>query len=555
MHSAYAYLRISTEDQSNFSLEAQEEIIRKYAASHQFQIVKTYTDDGVSAKNFNRPAWKRLEVDLSKSKREIRAVIVAKYDRLIRNAAEGLALLERFEMKLEVQIISAGENFYVDPNSPFYFKIRADMLVNGDFERRVIADRTKMGIWQAKRQGRYLTTAPFGYRNARDASNKPIIVLLPEKAAIVRELFENVAGGMDWKQAGKLARQAGFSNKGKDAIRRTLTNIVYIGLVNVPAYGRESASQIQGIHEPIISTETFYQVQVMITGKPQPKQELREEFPLRGVVRCESCNRPLTAAFSTGKMKKKYGYYCCNRCKGQIHNAERANETIIEILRKLSLPAEQILAVREESERQMEQRLQIRVHNAERLRIEIIDLETKIEQLEEKFVTDKIEEITYRKLYQKWQRDLTGKRVEYEQATTDERQYWEFFYKNLEKLSDLAGIYCAANLENKQRILRLVFDNTLQLTHTGYRTQSLNPILGSDSLKINKLEITETQKKRESLNDSPSGAQSGTRTRTALSSYRILSPACLPFHHLGKKSFEFKSSKLKLLLDFLTRHS
>lgn len=171
MHYAYAYLRISSEDQSNFSLEAQEEIIKRYAASHNFSIQKVFTDDGVSAKNFNRPAWKRLEIDLSKSKGEVKAVIVAKYDRLIRNAAEGLALLERFEMKLQVQMISAGENFYIDPHSPFFFKIRADMLVNGEFERRVIADRTKMGIWQAKKQGRFLGTAPFGYKNARDSSN------------------------------------------------------------------------------------------------------------------------------------------------------------------------------------------------------------------------------------------------------------------------------------------------------------------------------------------------------------------------------------------------
>jgi DNA invertase Pin-like site-specific DNA recombinase len=477
MQAAYAYLRISKEDQSHFSIEAQEEVIRKYAKTHQFEIKKVYTDEGVSAKNFNRPQWKKLELDLSKSKHEIRAVIVAKYDRLIRNAAEGLALLERFEMKLRVQIISAGENLFIDPHSPFYFKIRADMFVGAEFERRVIADRIRMGVWQGKKQGRFLGVAPFGYQNARDSNNKPIILPHPENAEVVRRLFENVAFGMDWKQAGKIAKHNGFKNQGKDAVKRVLTNIVYAGIIEVPAYGRETATRVKSIHEAIVSEEMFNRVQFAINGKPQPKTELREEFPLRGVVRCESCNRPLTAAFSTGKMKKKYGYYCCNHCKGQNHNTERAHETLLQILSELSLPASRIRGIRSESEKQMEQRLAERAHSASKLKIEIQELETKLAQLEEKYITDRIEEATYKKYAGIWQRNLTGKKIEYEQATTDERQYWTFFYKNLEKLSDLAGIYSATCVANKQRILRTVFDNTLQLTQTGYRTQIINPLL------------------------------------------------------------------------------
>ncbi len=122
-------------------------------------------------------------------------------------------------MKLQVQIISAGENFYIDPHSPFYFKIRADMFVNAEFERRVIADRTKMGIWQAKKQGRFLGMAPFGYKNARDANNKPIIVIDPRRAPVIRELFENVANGMDWKLAGQIAKKNGFTLTGKDSVK------------------------------------------------------------------------------------------------------------------------------------------------------------------------------------------------------------------------------------------------------------------------------------------------------------------------------------------------
>jgi coenzyme F420-reducing hydrogenase delta subunit len=324
MHSAY--LRISTEDQSNFSLEAQEEIIRKYAASHQFQIVKTYTDDGVSAKNFNRPDWKRLELDLSKSKGQVKAILI-----------------------------------------------------------------------------------------------------VPEKAAIVRQMFENVAAGMDWKQAGQLARRNGFTLTGKDSVKWVLTNILYAGIIKVPAYGREPATEVKGIHEPIISTETFYRVQATLNGKPQPKQEVREEFPLRGIVKCKECNRAMTGGLRKGRLGTRYPYYNCNYCKGQNYNANKAHELLLEMLQQLSLHPSQIKALHIEAQQQMTRRLQARAQSTARLRTEIQDLSDKISQLEEKFITGKIADTVYNRWENTWGNNLRSKKAELELATADERQYWKFF--------------------------------------------------------------------------------------------------------------------------------
>lgn len=132
-------------------------------------------------------------------------------------------------------------------------------------------------------------------------------------------------------------------------------------------------------------------------------------------------------------------------------------------------------------------RLSTRLHHLERLKIEIRDLETKIDQLEEKYITGKIEEITFQKFKSKWQRDLTGKRIELEQLSSDERQYWELFFKNLELLSDISGLFSAASLENKRRILREVFQNTLFIARTGFETPKLTPLLERDPLIINGL--------------------------------------------------------------------
>jgi hypothetical protein len=98
-------------------------------------------------------------------------------------------------------------------------------------------------------------------------------------------------------------------------------------------------------------------------------------------------------------------------------------------------------------------------------------------------------------------------------------RWWAFFYKNLEKLSDLAEAYANANLENKRRIFQAVFNNGVFLTKQGYETPELNELLARPALIINKLHLTKEQKIRESLEDSLSG--SGDRTRTLINRNKL----------------------------------
>jgi DNA invertase Pin-like site-specific DNA recombinase len=194
MKKAFSYLRISTKDQSNFSIDAQKEANQKYAKENGVIILESFVDDGVSAKNFDRPSWKELYGQLKKLRKEIDYLLVAKYDRLVRNAADGLAMLRKIEEEYGIKVISTTECFFIDPHSPVFFKFRADLFVNAEFEYRVIRDRTKMGNWQAKMSGRYITTAPLGYDNARDDKNKPIIVQ-NEHAWKVKKAFKMYLAG------------------------------------------------------------------------------------------------------------------------------------------------------------------------------------------------------------------------------------------------------------------------------------------------------------------------------------------------------------------------
>ena len=79
------YPRVSTEDQSRFghSLDEQEDRLRKLCEFKGYKIYKVYREEGVSAKNTNRPKFKEMIQDMKDGK--INKIIVYKLDRLTRS--------------------------------------------------------------------------------------------------------------------------------------------------------------------------------------------------------------------------------------------------------------------------------------------------------------------------------------------------------------------------------------------------------------------------------------------------------------------------------------
>ena len=81
-------------------------------------------------------------------------------------------MIETLEKKSNIVVLSVMERLLVEPGSPYFFKSRADMLVNAEFELHVIKERTKFGFNQSAISGHYPYRAPYGYVNIRDENKK-----------------------------------------------------------------------------------------------------------------------------------------------------------------------------------------------------------------------------------------------------------------------------------------------------------------------------------------------------------------------------------------------
>lgn len=500
---AIQYIRISDKDQSNWSIEGQRKYNQMFADRHGLEIVDTYIDDGVSAKDFNRPQWRKLEERLQ-GRHGIKAVIVSKYDRLIRNLLEGLAFLDKAEKTYGVTIYSAMENFSIDPFSPMFFKIRADLFVNADFERRVISDRTSFGIWSSRSQGRLINRAPFGYINERDSTNKPIISIVPENAETVRLIYRSFLEGIPKTLILKMAIERGLRTKTNDIINRILRNPTYTGLIRVPAFKSEPSRMVEGVHAPIIDRDTWHRVQDELADHRPPRQD-HDLLPLRGLLRCNECGQVMTGSRSKGK-RKYYWYYRCMDCRCVNHNTDKVNALFTSVLSELSLKPSLIAAIKDGVTKQI---LQISKESDEKRRDinrAIAGKRQRLQKIEERYFNDKISD----EVYQGWNRRLR-------QEIHDLQRQHEYYSKNFDsqlghidkhvhKLASLGSIYEAARATQKYRLINSLFDGIVMYSNTLIRTPSLTSVLVPNSQKIKGIEVVKEKDFKKEFPEVPCGS-------------------------------------------------
>ncbi len=159
------YVRVSTERQAErgSSLEAQAEKIRAMALVQGVELADIIVESGESAKSLNRTGMGQLLAMVEAGK--VKAVIVAKLDRLTRSVKDLCELLERFERK-GVALVSVAES--LDTGSAAGRLVLNIMAAVSQWEREAIGERTKDALSHKRSQGQRVGNIAFGYRLAAD---------------------------------------------------------------------------------------------------------------------------------------------------------------------------------------------------------------------------------------------------------------------------------------------------------------------------------------------------------------------------------------------------
>lgn len=330
------YIRVSTDEQADkgYSQRNQEEVLKRYCAINSFQIRKIYFEDH-SAKTFNRPEWNKLLIDYKTRKGNPDLILFTKWDRFSRNAGDAyqmISTLRRFG--IEPQAIEQPLDLSIPENKMMLaFYLAAPEVEN---DRRAL--NVFFGMRRAKKEGRWMASAPVGYCNKTTEDGRKYIAPREPQASIMKWVFEELERGiLAADQVRRLANRKGLKCS-KNNFWTKIHNPVYCGKIFIPKYKDEESQLVDGIHEPIISEALFYAVQDVLNGKkrrnhPNTKIVSHDNLPLRGFLSCPKCNRTLSGSASKGRNNYYYYYHCTSSC-GCRYKVETANEAFIKELRK-----------------------------------------------------------------------------------------------------------------------------------------------------------------------------------------------------------------------------
>ncbi|UKB78632.1 recombinase family protein [Chryseobacterium sp. MEBOG07] len=337
MKTAYLYVRVSTDEQirKGYSLPEQEDRLLKYCKFNNIEVKGIYRED-FSAKNFNRPEWKKLlSIIKHKSPREDKNILFIKWDRFSRNIEYAY---EMIGMLRKCRTTAMAIDQPVDFSVPESIVMLAVYLSVPEAENSRRAQNTANGIRRAKLMGRYPNKAPLGFINLTLVDGKKIIAPKEPEAGIIKWIFHQLSKNIHRvEEIRKMANDKGLICS-RSHFFRLMRNPIYCGLITIK-FNSEEEQMVKGTHEPLIPEVLFYEVQRIITTKRKitaKRDDLKAMFFLRGFLVCPLCGHKLSGSFSQGARKKYPYYHCHGGCKTRI-NAIVLNDSYQRKLQQLTL--------------------------------------------------------------------------------------------------------------------------------------------------------------------------------------------------------------------------
>ena len=253
------YIRVSSLDQAKdgYSLAAQERTLRKYCLDKNYSVYELYADEGISGKDMvHRPAVQRLMQDAENKEFDI--VLFWALSRFTRSVSDLYQTVNRFN-QLSIALVSYTEAF--DTCSPFGRAIVGILGVFAQLERELTSERVSLALDEKFKQSKYAPSFLKGYTKKNDR-----LKIIKNEADCVKLCFATYLEKHNLSETARKLNSAGYRGKrGKEfsanSVKVMLKNKTYTG------YIRFKKEEKSGLHESIISTDTFKKVQKILTQK------------------------------------------------------------------------------------------------------------------------------------------------------------------------------------------------------------------------------------------------------------------------------------------------
>ena len=353
-YKAAIYLRLSKEDGDfsfsgekleSDSISNQRLLIMDYLKKHpEITVVKEYCDDGFTGANFERPDFNKM-MDAVRAG-EIDCIVVKDLSRFGREYIGSGEYIQKIFPRLGIRFIAINDHYdNAQPGAADNELVLPFKNLMNDSYCRDISIKVRSNLEAKRRSGQFVgTRVVFGYMRSPD--NKNQLVIDPEAASVVQEIFKwkveglspaqiadqlntaNVPSPIEYKKAKGSKQRTCFQTKqvalwSAVAIYRILKNEIYTGTLvqgkttspnhkvkKTVAKPSNEWSRTENAHDPIIAPSQFDLVQRLMQDDTRSPVGAKGVHPFSGKIFCADCGSPMVRRVTrTGG--HEYVYFIC----------------------------------------------------------------------------------------------------------------------------------------------------------------------------------------------------------------------------------------------------
>jgi site-specific DNA recombinase len=335
------YTRKSTEeglDQEFNSLDAQREAAEAFILSQRGEglvaLQERYDDGGFSGGNLARPALERLLADIRVG--VVECVVVYKVDRLSRSLIDFSRIIDIFD-KHNVSFVSVTQQFNTTNSLG---RLTLNILLSfAQFEREIIAERTRDKVSAARRKGKWTGGRPvLGYdidprdRRLTISADEAFRVRMIFKlyldynalVPVVREIHRRGWRTKQWFTRNGVTHGGKPFTKGR--LFRLLTNPIYIGKIDF------QKQTYVGEHEAIVEVAIWERVQHILQQNGRDGgAAVRNSYSalMKELLHCASCDSGMIRTYTTMDSRRYRHYVCAQANCGAKSVAESTIKTAV----------------------------------------------------------------------------------------------------------------------------------------------------------------------------------------------------------------------------------
>lgn len=327
------YIRVSTDDQLEFSPDAQKRALIEYAKKSGYQVDDRYIfiDEGISGTSAKkRPAFMQMIGTAKKKPKPFDAILVHKFDRFARSREDSVVYKSLLRKECGIKVISITEQMEDDK---FSVILEAMLEAMAEYYSLNLSDEVMKGMTEKARRGGVQARPILGY----DIVNNNRI-LNKEEAEIIKKMYEMCINGESIGAIAKHLNMLGYRNKTGNPfdarrIKYMLENPIYIGVTRwnyTQCQGTRTVIKpesdwiiVENTHEPIVDKNTWDEAQKALKAWHRDVKPRSTDYIhwLGGILRCSKCGG--TLVYKTARFKRKDGSmriadgYQCGRYKAR----------------------------------------------------------------------------------------------------------------------------------------------------------------------------------------------------------------------------------------------